>query len=574
MNFTNKTTTLLISIAVAHVVSPASAAGPTTVRTPNNLKNAVVLYDSAKAPAVPNRVAAQSIPNSKMPADTICNVESRVAYGDPAPHTGGGTLGTIAPFFDTTINSSGNVAFGSTVVGSDRNQGFFISNSDGTVNAVAIGCGDFGGGGDTTSVCGDPSPIGGKISGLFFYTPSINNAGDVVFISDVNGGSARRALFVFHAATRTLEKVAAPGDPSPIGGVFDSVSPGVISNSGKVFFLALPTPGSFDSDLFMWENGVVTKVAATGDPAPGGGTYSIIGSQSVGYVDGTSMPIGPLPDINDSDVITFRAIVSGGITDRGIIVRTNGVDQWYVKVPDPTPAGGTYLSMEAPSINNAGQVSFFADYHPTPDTFNSGWFAGAPGNWRKVLVFGDSVDGGEVLGLAISNNPEHEIDAAGNVFVWANLDSNGTEDRLLYSLTDGSLLVVARNGDPTPLGGTFNGMSPWPTIDKENGGIFGAYTPGAQGGVLNAYFTFEHCADAITLQARVKGQGTNHNVQLKWSPADGGRVSLIRNGSAIGNTTDDGRVTDKLGTQTGSFTYKICETDSGDCSNEVTVTIP
>ena len=78
----------------------------------------------------------------------------------------------------------------------------------------------------------------------------------------------------------------------------------------------------------------------------------------------------------------------------------------------------------------------------------------------------------------------------------------------------------------------------------------------------------------ITLQARVKGQGTNHNVQLKWSPADGGRVNLIRNGSTIGSTTDDGAVTDKLGTQTGSFTYKVCETDSSDCSNEVTVTVP
>jgi serine protease AprX len=78
----------------------------------------------------------------------------------------------------------------------------------------------------------------------------------------------------------------------------------------------------------------------------------------------------------------------------------------------------------------------------------------------------------------------------------------------------------------------------------------------------------------ITLQARVKGQGTNHNVQLKWSPADGGRVSLTRNGTNLGNTTDDGSVTDKLGTQTGSFTYKVCETDSGDCSNEVTVTVP
>ena len=78
----------------------------------------------------------------------------------------------------------------------------------------------------------------------------------------------------------------------------------------------------------------------------------------------------------------------------------------------------------------------------------------------------------------------------------------------------------------------------------------------------------------ITLQARVKGQSTNHNVQLKWSPADGGKVSLIRNGATIGNTADDGAATDKLGSQTGSFTYKVCETDSGDCSNEVTVTVP
>src|SRR5262249_43361001 len=35
----------------------------------------------------------------------------------------------------------------------------------------------------------------------------------------------------------------------------------------------------------------------------------------------------------------------------------------------------------------------------------------------------------------------------------------------------------------------------------------------------------------ITLQARVKTQGTNHNVQLKWAPADGGQVTITRNGS-------------------------------------------
>ena len=37
-------------------------------------------------------------------------------------------------------------------------------------------------------------------------------------------------------------------------------------------------------------------------------------------------------------------------------------------MPDPTPIGGTYLDMQAAAINNAGQIAFFADYHPTPQT--------------------------------------------------------------------------------------------------------------------------------------------------------------------------------------------------------------
>ena len=71
----------------------------------------------------------------------------------------------------------------------------------------------------------------------------------------------------------------------------------------------------------MWDNGVVRKVAALGDPAPEGGTFSGLGTESLGgFPDGTSIPIGPVPDIDDSDQIDFRAIVSGGTTGRGIVV--------------------------------------------------------------------------------------------------------------------------------------------------------------------------------------------------------------------------------------------------------------
>jgi len=471
---------------VSQINSARGANGPRTV---------VRIHDTAQRPQIISSQQSHIVTSSRSPSGTICGVESRAAHGQIAPNTNGGTLNPVAFINPTTVNVSGRIAFNSQVAGSDRNQGVFVADSDGTISAIAIGCGGLGGNGDTTSMCGDASPIGGHFGGFFFgtvFTPDINDAGDVLFFCDVNGGSSRRALFLYRGASGKIVKVAAVGDPSPIGGTFGAVGPGSLNNNGKVVFLASQIGENFDSNLFMWDNGVVTKVAAIGDPAPGGGTFSALGTESFGFQDGTFIPVGPVPDINDLDQITFRAIVSGGITERGIIVRTGQLEEWYVKVPDPTPIGGTYLDMQAASINNAGQIAFFADYRTTPETINSGWFAGSPGNWRKVVVFFDPIDGGQCLGLAFSRNPMQTIDAAGNVVFWANLDSNGTADRLVFGLTDGNLLIAARRGDPTPIGGTFGSMDAWPAVDG-NIGPLNVATPGAQNGALSAHMAFNHC---------------------------------------------------------------------------------
>jgi hypothetical protein len=458
-------------------------------------KTVVRVHDTAERTQIASPQQNYSVTSDRTPSGVICGVESRAAHGQVAPNTNGGTLNPVAFINPTTVNASGRVAFNSQVDGSDRNQGVFVADSDGTISAIAIGCGGPGGGGDTTSMCGDASPIGGHFGGFFFgtvFTPDINDAGDVLFLCDVNGGDSRRALFLYQAASGQIINVAAVGDPSPIGGTFGAVGPGSLNNNGKIVFLASPVGETINSDLFMWDNGLVTKVAALGDPAPGGGTYTGLGTESFGFQDGTFIPVGPVPDINDSDQLAFRAIVSGGITERGIVVRTGQVDEWYVKVPDPTPIGGTYFDMQAASINNAGQIAFFADYRPTPDTINSGWFAGAPGNWRKVVVFFDPIDGGQCLGLAFSRNPMQTIDAAGNVVFWANLDSNGTADRLVLGLADGNLLIAARRGDPTPIGGTFGTMDAWPAVNG-NIGTLNVATPGAQNGALSAHMAFNHC---------------------------------------------------------------------------------
>ena len=78
----------------------------------------------------------------------------------------------------------------------------------------------------------------------------------------------------------------------------------------------------------------------------------------------------------------------------------------------------------------------------------------------------------------------------------------------------------------------------------------------------------------ITLAARARTRQGQTTVNLRWSPADGSMINVLRDGNIVQTTADDGRTRDNLGTMTGTFTYQVCETDSGDCSNQVQVIVP
>ena len=111
---------------------------------------------------------------------------------------------------------------------------------------------------------------------------------------------------------------------------------------------------------------------------------------------------------------------------------------------------------------------------------------------------------------------------------------------------------------------------------QKNDTAFDQYFCNGSGGAATGgqSYIIPSCGTPIMLHARVRTLGTEHRVKLRWSPADGGSVNLLRNSVVIRTTADDGQAVDNLGTQTGTFTYQVCETDSGDCSNEVTVQVP
>ena len=78
----------------------------------------------------------------------------------------------------------------------------------------------------------------------------------------------------------------------------------------------------------------------------------------------------------------------------------------------------------------------------------------------------------------------------------------------------------------------------------------------------------------ITLTETHRSRRGKSQVILNWTPADGGTINVLRDGVVVQTTPDDGNTKDNLRTTTGTFTYQVCETDTGTCSNEVVVTLP
>jgi V8-like Glu-specific endopeptidase len=132
---------------------------------------------------------------------------------------------------------------------------------------------------------------------------------------------------------------------------------------------------------------------------------------------------------------------------------------------------------------------------------------------------------------------------------------------------------------------TEGGNSGSPVIDEATGNAVGIHTNagcstggGSNSGTSNFNTALwaeigQSGGGDIDLSARAQRQGTKRAVVLRWDPADGGNINVLRDGVVVQTSEDDGKARDNLGTRTGTFTYQVCETDSGDCSNEVAVVV-
>lgn len=453
-----------------------------------------------------------------------CSAGAAGRRGEPV--AGGGVLDPVAFVNPATAfggSTGASTAFFAQVTGATRNQGIFTH--DGTsLRAIVLGSGAFGGGG-STGTAGDPSPLGGKFSGFFggtAFAPAVNVHGDVLFLADVFGGSAPRGLFLYRAATGTLETVAAVGAASPLGGTFARIGPGSLADSGEVVFLASELGGTAGADVFAWDGSSVRAIAVTGGTSPDGSSYQFLGSETFGFSDGSFIPAGPVPDLDAQGNIVFRAITSAG--RRGIVHHDSaGNEVWLVRDQEPAPGGGTFFDLQGASLSDAGEIAFFADVRLGPSSFTAAWFAGTPGAFRRAVGFGDALDGGTVNGLAFSRNPMTPLDASGNVVQWVSVQIPGVGSReaIVVSAPDGGRTLLARQSGPSPLGGTHGSFDAWPSLVPEGNPGHATFSSGLAGvpGVTSAHFLATACL-AATATFR-NGSGTNASCFAAAAPVLG-----------------------------------------------------
>jgi hypothetical protein len=117
---------------------------------------------------------------------------------------------------------------------------------------------------------GDAFPDGGVFS--FASGPSINDAGQIAFGGISNGSAKDGGVFLFSAGNLT---VLVPRTTAlPNGRDFDSAISTSLNNAGQIAFAGY-SESPLGSGFFLFSNGGLTQVAASGEASPDGDIFSL-----------------------------------------------------------------------------------------------------------------------------------------------------------------------------------------------------------------------------------------------------------------------------------------------------------
>jgi hypothetical protein len=396
----------------------------------------------------------QQAPQSQPPADVPRKVglRSLVTSGDPTGLNGSfDRFGLELQTMVLAAANRGETAFYATIRRSESEEGMFLAKADGQVARIAV--------------AGDPVPdqAGQLIAGFGERpAPVMNDAGDVAFAATMAGG--RGAVGVFLASGGKLRTIVSSGMKAPVilGGLgvfaeFEAVS---LNSRGDLAFLAWVRHGRETVEAIYVARKVgavhqLSKIAAEGEPAPGGGFFAGFGA----------------PVVNDKGAVAFPTVVKLGPALGAIFIATaDAPPRLFIGTGDPAPTGGIFARFsERIGFDDSGRVAFgaFVNAGSGPDI---GIFIADGAERRAIAARGQAAPGG---GVYASFGGWPAMSHTGAMAFVAATEQGRTPEGVFLAGADGKVTRLLGPGDPLMDGGKLASLGLYPTVAVASDGSVG-----------------------------------------------------------------------------------------------------
>jgi len=242
-----------------------------------------------------------------------------------------------------------------------------------------------------------------------------------------------------------LRRVAATGDPAPGGGVFDRfgaeampiVAP--VNARGDVAFFGTLGRADTDEGFFIWSSGGrAVVVARQGDRVPGVGRLSGFGKH-------------PAPGLADDGTVVFAAAIAEGRAVEGIFAARDGRIRAVALSGAAAPGipSGVIAGLDAPTVNAKGDVAFLATVRRGRENLDTILISTA-GKLQKVVAQGDPAPAGG----AFAGFGPPSVNREGAVAFGAAVEGRAVPGGI-FVWKAGAFRMVLGAGEETPIGGIF-----------------------------------------------------------------------------------------------------------------------
>jgi hypothetical protein len=250
------------------------------------------------------------------------------------------------------------------------------------------------------------------------------------------------------ADSSSVQRVAVTGQAAPGGGTLERFNvealpvAAPVNSRGQVAFFATILRGRASEGFFLTTGTRIDKIAAEGDAAPGGGTFSGFGRH-------------PIPALNEAGDVAFAAAVSGGKTVEGIFLATRKRFRAVAVAGSAAPgiASGTFANVDAPALNDRGAVAFLATVRRGRESVDAIYVV-AGGKLAKVVAQGDAAPaGGAFAGFGVP-----ALNNAGAIAFAAVVEGRAAPGGVFVAEGPRVRMLVAA-GEESPIGGIFSKFS-------------------------------------------------------------------------------------------------------------------